>query len=289
MTARNTRQEPIASSHMQVKMMIVAIREFLRVRSAATRLIWNSIGRSEGAQLPTPWCTQYRLDKRTPRSSARQHMRRLLAFLCVLLACGVLIGNRTTNAQQPLLNLEYEIKAGYFAYFGGYVKWPNPPFAGADNEFVIGILGNNPFGQYLLATGNGFAIDTSRFKTPVKAIQRKSIKIVEYNSVNAFQNNYSPCHILFISRSSAPGVPAETIQNRVNAALQKTKGQPVLLVADASNMDESRRLASSGVIICYWNDRQANQVRMTINRQAEKGAQLSILAPLLRLSIVSVL
>jgi hypothetical protein len=95
---------------------------------------------------------------------------------------------------------------------------------------------------------------------------------------------------LFISRSSAPGVQAETIQNRVNAALKKTKGQPVLLVAEAINMGDSKKLAQSGVMICYWNDNLANQVRMIINRDAEKRERLAISAKLLGLrGIVTVL
>jgi hypothetical protein len=289
MATSNAGQGPNASSHARAKTLIATIGDFLPDRFAKIRLIGKSIVRSEGTQLPTPWCTEYRSDKRTPPSSARQHMRRSLASLCLLLACGVLIGVRTTNAQQPqpLENREYDIKAGYFAYFGQLIQWPNPPFAEARTQFVIGVLGSNPFGRHLQATPTGFAINTEKIKT--QKIQGKRIKVVEYKSVNDFQNNYSACHVLFISRSSAPGVQAETIQDRVNAALKKTKGQPVLLVAEATNMGASERLAQSGVMISYWNDRGANHVRMIINRAAEKRERLTISSRLLRLSIVSLL
>jgi hypothetical protein len=191
------------------------------------------------------------------------------------------------TVQGMLRKTEYEIKAGYFAYFGQLIQWPNPPFAEARTQFVIGVLGSNPFGRHLQATPTGFAINTEKIKT--QKIQGKRIKVVEYKSVNDFQNNYSACHVLFISRSSAPGVQAETIQDRVNAALKKTKGQPVLLVAEATNMGASERLAQSGVMISYWNDRGANHVRMIINRAAEKRERLTISSRLLRLSIVSLL
>ena len=216
-------------------------------------------------------------------------MRPSLSLLCFFLACGVLIGARTTNAQQLKLTREYDLKAGYFAYFGQYVTWPNKPFVGSDKEFVIGVLGSNPFGKQLTPRGKAFALKSSLFPKPVGAIQRKRIKVVVYKTVGDFQKNYRPCHILFISRSSAPGVPTERMQARVNAALQKTKGQPVLLVGEVIKMAESKRLAKSGVTICYWNDFQADRLKMHINQTAGKRERLLISSRLLGLRLVTVL
>ena len=216
-------------------------------------------------------------------------MRPSLSLLCFFLACGVLIGARTTNAQQQQqqVSREYDLKATYFHFFGLYIQWPRKPFAGADKEFVIAVLGSNSFGQRFPRVGKGFAIKTNKMKIPVTSIQGKTIKVVQYRSVDEFKEKYRPCHILFISRFSAPGAPAETPQDRVNAALEKTKGQPVLLVGEASNMVQSQRLARSGVIICYWKDFQADRLKMHINQTDGARNGLSIRSPLLRLSIVT--
>ena len=216
-------------------------------------------------------------------------MTRSVLFLWILLVGGVFVADhRTSSAQQPqFVNREYQLKAGYFAYFGRYVTWPKPPFAGANNSFVIGILGNNPFGGNLVANRNGFMINAGKVKAG--QIQGKKITVVQYKSVADFQRNYKPCHILFICRSSAPGIRGETATQRINAALAKTKGQPVLLVAEGNNMAESKRLANAGVMICYWNNIQSNQVSMIINRAAEKRERLIISSRLLGLPLVTVL
>ncbi len=216
-------------------------------------------------------------------------MRRILSTLCLALCFTALSHSSTADAQQAVRNREYDIKAGYFFFFGGYVQWPSNPFQGAEKEFVIGVLGSNPFGTHLRPGPDGFVIDSSQFRNSIGKIQRKRIKVIEYDSVDEFEMNYRPCHILFISRSSAPGSRAETVQERVSVALQKTKGQPVLLVGEAVNKRESESIAASGVTICYWNDLNADRLKMIINRQAERNAQLTIRAPLLHLSIVTLL
>ncbi|WP_372896736.1 YfiR family protein, partial [Stieleria sp.] len=229
----------------------------------------------------------YRLEWRTPQRSARLHMRRSLSLLCVLITCGLLIDARPLDAQQPAPQNEYDIKAGWFYFLGGLIQWPKQPFKGADKDFVIGVLGNNPFGAYIRPDGKGASIHSTRITTDT--IQRKPIKVIQYSSVAEFQNSYSPCHILFISRSSAPGVLGETAQSRVEAALQKTTGQPVVLVGEAENEAESLVYAKSGIIICYWNDLQEKRVKMVVNDTHAKRGQLKVLSPLLRLRIVTVL
>ncbi len=214
-------------------------------------------------------------------------MRRPLSLFCVFLVCHALIGNCALSAQQPQAVSEYDIKAGWFVFFGVYIQWPEKPFPGADKEFVIGVLGNNPFGPYVRPSGNGFAIHASKFPQAPKVIQGKRIKVIEYATVGAFQRSYRPCHILFISRSSASGVSGETVQDRVSAALLKTKGQSVVLVGEANSEAESNAFAKSGVIICYWNDVQNQLLKMVINDTVARREGLKIKSPLLRLGVVT--
>jgi hypothetical protein len=41
---------------------------------------------------------------------------------------------------------EYEVKAACLYNFLKYVEWPAPAFAAADNPWIIGVLGEDPFG-----------------------------------------------------------------------------------------------------------------------------------------------
>ncbi|QEG00583.1 hypothetical protein Mal15_46540 [Stieleria maiorica] len=216
-------------------------------------------------------------------------MRRILSSLCLVLCFTALTPSPTVDAQQAVRNLEFDMKAGYFVYFGGLIKWPDRPFPGAANAFVIGVLGDNPFGPSLRPSGNGFAVHSSLIGKPVSTIQNKPIKVVHYKSVAEFEKNYSPCHILFISRSSEAGVSRETVQDRANSAIQKTKGQSVLLVGEADGKSESETLANSGVMICYWNDLQAFRLKMFINKTVAQNERLNISSRLLGLKLVTVL
>ncbi|NND97567.1 MAG: YfiR family protein, partial [Pirellulaceae bacterium] len=116
-------------------------------------------------------------------------MPRPVILLCVALACGwFAVAATSLPAQQPAvqqMNREYELKAGYFAYFGGLISWPKTPFPGADREFVIGILGSNPFGQHLVATGSGHVLRAGVVNKD--RIQDKRIRVVHYRSVGDFQ------------------------------------------------------------------------------------------------------
>ncbi len=225
--------------------------------------------------------------RRMPRPSApsrrmahsHPYIFRLL-LIAVAASCASIAG-----AQPPqVINREYEIKAGYFAYFGKLITWPQQSFPGADREFVIAVLGSNPFRQHLIPNGNNITLNAGRVN--VDRIQGKGIRLHEYQSADDLERNYRPCHILFVCRSGAQG---ESVQRRVQAALAIAKGQPTLVVAEATSIDAAMQLARSGVMICYWNDTQTNQVRMLVNRDAERREKLNISARLLGLRLVQVL
>ena len=44
---------------------------------------------------------------------------------------------------------EYNVKAVYLYSFGRYVSWPEDAFASSQSAFIIGVLGDNPFGNAL--------------------------------------------------------------------------------------------------------------------------------------------
>jgi len=64
------------------------------------------------------------------------------ALIAVLLLGGVSLLADTASK-------EYQVKAVFLFNFANFVDWPAKSFPAAATPFVIGILGDNPFGTYL--------------------------------------------------------------------------------------------------------------------------------------------
>jgi hypothetical protein len=47
---------------------------------------------------------------------------------------------------------EYKVKSVFIFNFTKFVDWPSTSFESEDSPFIIGIIGNNPFGNYLEET-----------------------------------------------------------------------------------------------------------------------------------------
>lgn len=163
-------------------------------------------------------------------------------------------------AAQDVLNREYEIKAAYLWHFGRYVDWPETAEK-AEEPFVIGVLGKDPFEPFLSRIAES------------KTVQGRKIIVRRFESAN----DYKPCHILFISSSSAVQGKAEKALERLQAALEKTKGSPVLVVSDSPGF------ARKGAAINFLVDREENRVKLEINMDAVKRAGLKVSARLLGL------
>ena len=178
--------------------------------------------------------------------------------LLIVYAGLLLAPSGSAVAQTPQ---EYKQKRAFLYNFVKYVRWP--PETG--DQLVIGVLGKDPFA----AVGAGL---------PSGTLAGKKIVVRRFDSMA----EYSPCQILFISGTAADGGEEETAEDRLKAAVERTRGSPVLLVS------ESRGLAKKGAMINFRVDVQANSVRMDINLDATKRAGLSIAAPLLGLSSVTI-
>ncbi len=222
-----------------------------------------------------------------PQVLCRRRMKLRRQILNIVVLLGLLgtqiLGVRPSSAQQPapVVNVEYQIKAGYFVYFGTLIAWPEEPFDGANKEFTIGVLGKNPFARHIRATQNGHRIAAGRITAD--KIQNKKITVRHFKSVAEFERDYKPCHILFVSRLAEDGVRGETAEHRLLAALKSTEEHPVLLVTEAQRQADSRGLAEKGAVISYWSDPQNNKVKMFINRDAEKREGLKISSRLIGL------
>ena len=165
---------------------------------------------------------------------------------CALLA--VLALPREVPAQS-VTPREYQLKAVFLFNFAQFVDWPAEAFADSATPLVIGILGNDPFGETLDLTVRD------------ERLGGRAFRVQRYRSVDEIKT----CHILFISRSEGAR-PAGIL-----AGLQQ---RPILTVSDAD------RFAERGGMIRFVTDR--SRIRLQLNLDAAQAAHLTISSKLLR-------
>lgn len=147
---------------------------------------------------------------------------------------------------------EYNVKAVFLYSFGRCVEWPAASFARDGGAFVIGVVGDDPFGG---------ALDRI---AKTKRINGRPIKVVRFDAAE----DIPPCHIAFVPKH----VPAER-QIAVAETLRETH---VLLVGEVSGF------AGRGGVINFYVSR--GTVRFEVNVRAAKKRQLNVDAKLLALA-----
>jgi hypothetical protein len=157
------------------------------------------------------------------------------------------IGFGVASAAPPAS--EYQVKAAYLFNFGQFVEWPPQAYESPVAPFVIGVLGDDPFGKILDdvvagETVGGRPLTIRRFRSP---------------------KDISACHILFIGRSET---------SRLDETLEALRGRHVLTVTDIAGAE------LRGAIIGLVNDN--NRIRMRINVAAARASHLVISSKLLR-------
>lgn len=170
----------------------------------------------------------------------------LLAGLSLLL-CGAAAPVQAQFAK------EYDLKAAFLFNFTQFVEWPAAALGAPEEPFVIGVLGEDPFGAAL--------DDIVRNET----VARRKLVVRRFKSVEDVQR----CQVLFIAKSQA-----------ANAAhiFATTRGRHLLTVG------ETDEVASHGGVIQFLTDKA--RVRVRINVDAAKEAGLTISSKLLRLAEV---
>ncbi len=146
---------------------------------------------------------------------------------------------------------EYEVKAAYLYYLATFVDWPADTFASGDEPFVVGILGEDPFGPALESTLDGKMVHGRRL------VLRRIPRLTDG----------ARCHLLFISSSEKERLPG------ILGALQGTS------VLTVSEMDSF--LERGGHIALRLQERK---VRFSINLEAAQRARLKVSAQLLKLA-----
>ncbi len=165
------------------------------------------------------------------------------AAVAVLCCAAITVQAQSTPA--------YQVKAAFLYNFTQFVEWPSGSYDGNRAPFVIGILGENPFGNYL-----------DELVKDEKAGSRRII-IKKYRDVNDVKN----CHILFINMPN----PAEVVRTLGNKS--------ILTVSDADNFTRE------GGMVRFFT--QNSKIRLQINPSAARAANLDISAKLLRIAEIA--
>lgn len=173
---------------------------------------------------------------------------KLRPFISLLVLCTLIAAHQPP---QPETLKEYKVKAVFLFNFTRFVEWPTTSFATTDAPFVIGIVGKDPFGAYL---------DES---VQEENVQGHPFAVRRFRSVDQVKQ----CHLLFINTSN---------KEDVSRVLEKLKDQPVLTVGD--QQDFSRQGGMIGFIT------ENGKIRLRINREAAKHADLTISSKLLKLA-----
>lgn len=146
---------------------------------------------------------------------------------------------------------EYDLKAEFMRRFTLFIEWPAGALPPPDEPFVIGIIGDSPL--------HG-ALET-RLNNAVIKNRRAELRIV--GDLTEIDN----CQVLFI---------ASTMQARLDQILVRTRGRPVLTVADCEGC------AAHGVLVNFFL--VGNQVRFEVNEAAVRDSGLDFSSRLLKVA-----
>lgn len=152
---------------------------------------------------------------------------------------------------QPTQPHEYQLKAVCLFHFTQFVDWPEEEFRTSQTPLVIGILGNDPFGDYL-----------------DKVVQNENLNshplvIKRYNTIEEI----GTCHLLYIN-----------VLNKVqlDQVFDRLKTKSILTVGD------SPKFLQQGGMIQFVT--RSNTIDLRINIEVVKAANLTISSKLLRLA-----
>ena len=179
----------------------------------------------------------------TPGPGRRRARRGLVTAL--LLVASIAAGARA----QGLRFQEAEVKAVFLFNFAQFVTWPDTAFPTPQAPFVIGILGDDPFGKVIDDVVSG------------EAVRGRRLAVARFRRVEDVQG----CHLLFVA--ALP--PEQTPQ-----LLARLTGVPVLTVGDGDSF------TTRGGMIGFRTER--NRVRLRVNLAAAAAAHLTLSSNLLR-------
>jgi hypothetical protein len=149
-------------------------------------------------------------------------------------------------------------KAALVYKFTKFVRWPDDVFESKDSPFVMGVIGQDPFGQTLDDTVKD------------RQIHDRSVEIHRLNWIEPNdRKSAEKCHVLFICESE---------KQRLAEILEALRDRPILLVSD------TRDFAQKGGMIGIVLDK--GRLRFEINEDVMERAKVQPHGKLLNLATV---
>lgn len=145
---------------------------------------------------------------------------------------------------------EYQLKAEFIERFTRFIDWPDETVTARD-PFVIGIVGRDPFGEFLTSLAKKRTIKNRR--VVIRHLDR--------------DDELGTCDVLFVSSSE---------KDALSEIVRRTASLPVLTIGD------TRGYAEAGVLINFYPD--GSNVRFEINERAARASGLDIQAKLFKLA-----
>ena len=148
---------------------------------------------------------------------------------------------------------EYALKSAFLYNFCRFIDWPESAFSSANDPFIIGIAGDDPFGSLLNDTIKG------------KKYRNHPIRIDYFRGAGEIKR----CHLLFVPRANA---------SRFDPSLTTSVGKNILTVSETDEF-----LNRGGMITLRA---EPNRVRLRISRAAVHSANLVVSSKLLKVAEV---
>lgn len=149
---------------------------------------------------------------------------------------------------------EYALKSVFLYNFCRFIDWPDSAFASPNEPFIIGIIGDDPFGSLL-----NEAIEGEKY-------HNRPIRIDHFRAPGDIKR----CHLLFISHANA---------GRLDPVLAAVAGRSVLTVSETEDF-----LNRGGMITLTA---EQNRIRLRINLGALESANLAVSSKLLRVAEIA--
>jgi hypothetical protein len=197
--------------------------------------------------------------------SAAERLRATSKLLAAAICLALIIAPTASADTSSAKYKEYEVKAAFIFNFLKFIDWPEEKTAGNDNQIVIGIIGEDPFGPAADVFKNKSVEEhkllLKRFE-PVEQIWKLPDKD-KNERIDALKH----CHLLFICQSE---------QKQIHDIIEIVSNSSVLTVADTDGFIEA-----GGIINFFTED---NKIRFDINQACAEKTGLKIRSQLLRLA-----
>jgi hypothetical protein len=154
---------------------------------------------------------------------------------------------------QSAVPSESKIKAVFLYNFTRFIDWPGNAFTSTDNTFKIGIVGTDPFGDYLEEAVRN------------ESVSGKPIVIERFRNVKDIKD----CQILYINSKD---------HKEIRNIIETVKQKKILTVCANPEF-----MKWGGMIRIYSDD---NKIRMQINDAAARNEDIKISAK--RLTVAEV-